>query len=247
MFELVDSHCHIDFNTFNGDRKEVILRALREGVISIINSGYDYKSNERTLRVSESFEEVYATLGLSPNRIHIDDYRIVVDQIRDNMDRIVGIGEVGLDLLKAKASLEEQKEIFKRFLSLAEELNKPIVIHARKAESLAFDMVKNYDVVAVFHCYSGSEAVMKNIEDAGHYISLSTLVCFSEKHKKLAEKVDLDYLLLETDSPFLSPFRGRNEPKNVIYAAKAVAEAKGLELADVADATTRNAQKIFKI
>jgi len=247
MHELVDSHCHIDFSNFDGDRKEVILRALRDGVIAIINSGYDYRSNERSLDIARDFKEVEATLGLSPNRIHVDDYRIVVEQIRDNEKKIVGIGEVGLDLLKAKASLEKQKEVFKQFLSLAEELNKPIVIHARKAESIAFDVVKNYDVLAVFHCYSGSEAVMKNIEDAGHYISLSTLVCFSEKHKKLAEKVNLENLILETDSPFLSPFRGRNEPKNVLYAAKFVAEAKGLDLEDVAETTTRNAQKIFKI
>ncbi len=247
MLELVDSHCHLDFSNFNGDREEVVLRAVRRGVVAIVNSGYDFRSNERSLEVSRKFEIVSATLGLSPNRIHVEDYRTVIDQITDYEDEIVGIGEVGLDLLKARVGLNEQKKVFVEFLKLAEELDKPVVIHARKAENIAYDIVRNYDVVAVFHCYSGSEAVMKNIVDAGHYVSLSTLVYFSEKHKKLARVVELDNLLLETDSPFLSPFRGRNEPGNVYFAAESVAKVKGVELDEVAERTTRNAQKVFKI
>lgn len=248
MMELADVHCHLNFDSFNRDRDEVIRRAKVSGVVFLIDSGFDYPSNERSLRVSESYEGfVFSSLGFSPNRIGKSDPRYVTNQIEEYRDRIVGIGEVGLDLKKAKASYEEQKEIFLQFVELAEELDLPLIIHARKAEERAFDLIKNRDVVAVFHCYTGSENLVPRIVDSGHYISLSTLVCFSENVKKIAEVIDEERLLLETDSPFLSPIKGRNEPANVRMAYETVAEIKEMEVDELSIKLIKNAREIFDV
>ena len=245
MIEIVDAHCHLDFENFKNDRDEVIRRAKASGVIAVINSGYDYYSNHRTLQIASSY--VFPTLGFSPNRIGKSSVEHVVEQIRENQELIVGVGEVGLDTVKNSIPLKKQKEVFELFISLAEELQKPLVIHARGAEEEAFRMVSGRDVDVVFHCYSGNSRLMKTIEDAGYYVSLSTLVCFSEKHKELARRVDVERLLLETDSPFLSPFRGRNEPAYVIEALKAVSVLQGMEAEELGLVIIRNTQKIFKL
>ncbi len=246
--ELADIHCHLNFDSFNKDRDEVISRAKVAGVVFIIDSGFDYPSNERSLRVSRSHDGyIYSTLGFSPNRIGKSDPRYVVSQIEESRDEIIGIGEVGLDLKKAKASYEKQKEVFMEFVDLAEELDLPLVIHARKAEERAFDLIKSRDVLAVFHCYTGSESLVGRICDAGHYISLSTLVCFSDNVRRIAEVVDVDHLLLETDSPFLSPVRGRNEPANVRMAYESVAELKGVDVDELAIKLIKNAREVFDV
>lgn len=245
MIEVIDAHCHLDFDNFKSDREEVIRRAKAAGVIAVINSGYDYYSNHRTLQIASNY--VFPTLGFSPNRIGKSSVEHVIQQIRENEGLIVGVGEVGLDTVKNSIPLKKQKEVFELFISLAEELQKPLVIHARGAEEEAFRMVSGRDVDVVFHCYSGNARLMKTIEDAGYYISLSTLVCFSEKHKELARRADVEKLLLETDSPFLSPFRGRNEPAYVIEALKAVSALQGMEAEELGLAIIRNTQKIFKL
>jgi TatD DNase family protein len=245
MIEIIDAHCHLDFDNFKNDRKEVIRRAKASGVIAVINSGYDYYSNHRTLQIASDY--VFPTLGFSPNRIGKSSVEHVVEQIRENEKLIVGVGEVGLDAVKNSIPLSRQKEVFEVFISLAEELQRPLVIHARGAEEEAFSMVSGRDVDVVFHCYSGSSRLMKAIEDAGYYISLSTLICFSEKHKELAKRVDVEKLLLETDSPFLSPFRGRNEPAYVVEALNVVSDLQGFEAGELGSIIIGNTQKIFKL
>ncbi|NOY10606.1 MAG: YchF/TatD family DNA exonuclease [Archaeoglobi archaeon] len=248
MMELADVHCHLNFDSFNRDRDEVVRRAKVAGVVFLIDSGFDYTSNERSLRVSGSYEGfVFSTLGFSPNRIGKSDPRYVANQIEENRDRIIGVGEVGLDLKKAKASYEQQKEIFLQFVELAEELELPLIIHARKAEERAFDLIKSRDVTAVFHCYTGSTSLVGRITDAEHYISLSTLVCFSDNVKRIAEVVDVDHLLLETDSPFLSPVKGRNEPANVKMAYETVASLQGVGVDELAIKLIKNAREVFDV
>ena len=244
MIEIADIHCHLNFDRFK-DRDEVIRRAIISGVVEIIDSGYDFHSNEKSLSISESYKHVHSTFGFSPNRIGKADHRYVIDQIKENADKIVGIGEVGLDLKKCEVKIERQKEIFLEFIDLAEELGLPLIIHARKAEDKAFDLLKNRDVIAVFHCYTGSPSLAENITDSGFYISISTLVCISDDVRKVAEKIDLNRLMLETDSPFLSPFKGRNEPANVVYALREVAKLKETDESEVAAEIMRNVERVF--
>lgn len=245
MIELIDAHCHLNLDKFNKDRDEVIRRAKAAGVIEIIDSGFDYYSNFRALQLRGS--NIHVTLGLSPNRIPNSDVERTIAQIAENADSIAGIGEVGLDVVKCPLPLEKQKEVFTKFIELAEELEKPLVIHARKSESEALKMISRRYVTAMFHCFSGSIKVMRNIENSNHMISLSTLVCFSQRHQEIASKVNLENLMLETDSPFLSPVRGRNEPANLVFALRKIAEIKEMSNEELATITFRNTQKFFKL
>ncbi len=242
---IADVHCHLNFDRFKKDRDEVVRRALIAGVVEIIDSGFDHISNEASLKISERYENIRSTLGLSPNRIGKSDYRFVISQIEENVHRIVGIGEVGLDLKKCPIPLRKQKEIFSKFITLSEELELPLIIHARKAEDKAFDMVKGRDITVVFHCYTGSPNLAEKIVDEGFYISISTLVCISDNVRKVAERIEIENMLLETDSPFLSPFKGRNEPANVIYALKEVATLKESNQEDLAKVIMKNVERVF--
>ncbi len=246
--ELVDIHCHLNFDSFSGDRDEVIRNAKITGLLFIIDSGFDFLSNERSLRISQTYDGfVYSTLGFSPNRIGKSDYRYAIDQIFKFSDRIVGVGEVGIDLKKAKASYEKQKEVFLEFVKLAEEINKPLVIHARKAEEKVYNIIKDRDITAVFHCYTGSESLVRRIQDSGFYVSISTLVCFASNVKKIVEHISIDNLLLETDSPFLSPLKGRNEPSNVKYAYQKISQIMAIDNDEVSNKLIKNAGQVFDI
>ncbi len=247
--EIVDSHCHLDFKNFNQDRDEVIRRAFAGGIVSIINSGYDFASNQRTIELSRNYSRIYPTLGLSPNRIDSTPVEWIEVQIRDFEREILAVGEIGLDFYHGRGNTarNRQKEIFEKMLDIAEEIDKPVVIHARNSEKIAYEMIKRKDLDAVFHCYSGDVKTMRAIEDSGFYISLSTLVCFSERHKRIAEKISLDHLLVETDSPFLSPRRGRNEPLFVWDAVQTIADLKKMKIGDICDMVLRNINNLFKI
>lgn len=131
-------------------------------------------------------------------------------------------------------------------IELAKNLEKPLVVHARMAEAEVLELARDVDTV-IYHCYSGSVETMKEIVDAGYYISLATLVCFSEHHQTLAAEVPPENLLLETDSPFLSPRRGRNEPAFIVDSIPVVAKYKEMEPAEIAKFTTENARRVFKI
>ncbi len=185
MIEIADIHCHLNLDRFNRDREEVIRRATISGVVEIIDSGYDFNSNEKSLCISGKYKQVHSTLGFSPSKIRREDHRFVLGQIRDNRDKIVGIGEVGLDLKKCEVPIEKQKEIFLDFIELAEEIGLPLIIHARKAEDKAFDLIKNMDIKAVFHCYTASPSLAENISNSGFYISISTLVDAETMLKRL--------------------------------------------------------------
>ena len=250
-FEVIDAHCHLDFKNFNRDRDEVIQRGRKAGVTTMINSGIDLKTNRKSLELARRYDFIFATLGLNPNGLAEttdEEVEMTLDQIRDHAKEIVGVGEAGLDYYRCpdQKGRDRQLEVFKKVVSLAEELDLPQVIHARLAEDEAFDMVKDLNKV-VFHCYSGTVGTMKDALDRGFYISIATVVCRSAQHQVLARQAPLDRLLIETDSPFLSPRGGRNEPVRVLDGLNLIAKIKGLPPEDVAEATTANAKKIFNL
>ena len=251
IVEVIDSHCHLDFKHFNKDRDAVIENARKAGVERMINSGVDYSTNSKSLELARNFDFISATLGLSPNSIdgkNDPEIKMLLHQIEENASQAVGIGEAGLDYHHCKDShiREKQAEIFKKVIAIAESLNLPLVIHSRDAEQPALDMVKHLDKV-VFHCYSGTLPTMKEAQDRGFYISLATNVCRSGHHQILARNVSLDHLLVETDSPFLSPRKGRNEPANVLDSVRLIARIKGMELQEVAAQTAANTKRIYNI
>lgn len=245
----IDSHCHLDFKQFNRDRAEVIQRARESGIVQMVNSGVDLITNKRTLALAAEHDFIFATLGLSPNFLDgwsEADIERVLKQMVENHGDAVAIGEAGLDFYRCqdKASRERQARVFLRVNELARSLNMPLVIHSRDAEQQALEMVRDLDKV-VFHCYSGTLQTMRDAVDRGYYISLATNLCRSPAHQILARNVPLEHLLIETDSPFLSPRRGRNEPAYILDSVRLLSRIRGLPPEEVAKVTAENARKAF--
>ncbi|MDI3502750.1 MAG: TatD DNase family protein [Archaeoglobi archaeon] len=245
---VIDSHAHLDFPSFNRDREEVIQRAIERGVL-IINSGIDLGSNKRTLSLFRDLDGVWITFGQSPNDLR--DLKAVeknIEFIRRHADDAIAIGEIGLDFYRERREemREIQRKVFLNFLNLAEELEKPVVIHAREAEREAFEMIPE-GIKAVFHCYGGTPELAEEIVRRGHLISISTLVCFSKRHQEIARALE-DGFTVETDSPFLSPRRGmRNEPVFVLDAVEKISEIKGVEKEEIERRILRETRKFFEI
>jgi TatD DNase family protein len=250
-YPIIDSHCHLDFPKFNCDRKETIFRAREAGVIGMINSGISLKGNRVSLELAKNYEDIHATLGLSPDiGREGEDKEIdaILTQIEANAGRAVAIGEAGLDFQDCKTNEERERQTasFRKVIELAKNLDKPLVVHARLAEAEVLKLVKDVNTV-IYHCYSGSVETMREIVDMGYYISLATLVCFSEHHQVLAAEVPLENLLLETDSPYLSPRKGRNEPAFIVDLIPVVAQLKDMEPGEIAKLTTENSRRVFNI
>ncbi|MGI5993284.1 MAG: TatD family hydrolase [Methanosarcina sp.] len=250
-YPIIDTHCHLDFPKFNRDREETIFRAREAGVAGIINSGISLKGNRISLELAEKHEDIHATLGLSPDigREGTDkEINAILAQIEANVGKALGIGEAGLDFQDCKTNQERKRQTaaFKKVIELAKDLDKPLVVHARLAEAEVLKLVKDVDTV-IYHCYSGSIETMQEIVDMGYYISLATLVCFSEHHQVLAEAVPLENLLLETDSPFLSSRKGRNEPAFIVDSVPVIAQLKNMDPTEIAKTTTENACRAFNI
>jgi TatD DNase family protein len=164
----------------------------------------------------------------------------------------VALGETGLDFngLDSETEKNKQIELFETFLGMTTDYQMPLVIHARDAEEKALEMVKKHPSIPqiIFHCYGGGLETAREIIEEGYYISLSTIVCFSEHHQQLARELPLSQLLTETDSPYLSPFKGqRNEPAYVEETVKTIAEVKSISKEEVSSVTELNARKIFHI
>lgn len=256
MHKMIDTHCHIDFEDFDEDRKDVIKRA-QDKLDYVVASGFDKKSNENVLRLSKEYEGfIYPTFGFHP----VSSQNSTNEEIEDaqkhlisNLDDIVAVGEVGMDYyyVSDKALRERQQEIFRSFLSLADEYKVPIVMHVRDCEKKAVNIIEDYDDIPyfVFHCYGGSLKTAKRIMNRDNcFMSFSTMLCYSQHHQDLVKKIDLDYILTETDSPYLAMTKEeRNEPVNVVNAVHKLAEIKEIDVSIVDEITTTNARKIFKI
>lgn len=252
---MIDTHCHVDFKDFNKNREEVMDRAKKK-LNSIINSGATLGGNRRTLKLIEEYKGfLYGTLGFHPESASKADSSIIEQsfkEINENIDKAVALGETGLDFYHIEETEKRNRQIkvFKSFIDLANEYEMPLVIHARDAELKSFEIVKKYskDIDIIFHCYGGNLETMDKIIEENYYISFSTIICYSEYHKKLVENMPLENVLTETDSPYLSPFKGqKNEPAFVEETVKKIAEIKSLPPLKVDKITEKNAKKVFGI
>ncbi len=245
---MIDIHAHLCFPQFNEDREKVIAKC-KEELTAVIVSSARYDESLCVLKIVREHKGfLFASLGCHPTELQ--DAKKMIDLIRMHAEEIVAIGEVGLDYhwVKEDVKRKRQKEVFARFIALAEELEKPLILHTWDAEKDAFEMVKHVKIPVVFHCFSGSLELLKDILSRGFYVSISTHVLFSKHHRKLVRVLPLENLLLETDSPFLSPVKHeRNYPWNIKLSAQKIAEIKHLDVNEVLESAKNNAIRIFNL
>ncbi|MBN1161337.1 MAG: TatD family hydrolase [Dehalococcoidales bacterium] len=253
MNRIIDTHTHLDEVENLG---EAIAQAKEAGVAAIIAVGSDIASNVKTLEIAKKYPGfVYAALGWHPWYIKESDIEASLEFIRANMDKAVGIGEVGLDYhkrVRVVADKDLQKRALRELLKIAEVSDKPALIHSRYAWRDAYDMVREAGLnKAVFHWYTGTTSVLRDIIDSGYYISVTPAVEYHEEHRRAVKETPLEQLLLETDSPVVYA-RGRagefkSSPADAVRSLKGAAELNRLSEAEVAARTTENAGRLFGI
>ncbi|GAB6086085.1 TatD family hydrolase [Alkaliphilus crotonatoxidans] len=253
---LFDSHAHIDDSRFDQDREELIARAKEAGVSYILNPGADLATSVKAVNLAEKYEMVYSAVGVHPHDVkEMDEDTLEVLRSLCQKEKVVAIGEIGLDYYYDHSPRDVQRRWFERQIQLAQAVKLPIIIHDRDAHQEVFDLLSKYNAGAlgcVMHCYSGSVELAREYIKKGIYISLAGPVTFknAKKTHQVAKEIPLEWLLVETDSPYLAPvpFRGkRNEPAYVRQVAETIAAAKGISLEEVAKQTTLNAKKLFGI
>lgn len=248
MVGMIDCHCHLEDEEFDKDRKQVIERARKAGVI-MITSGLGLKEAENALQIASEFEGVYVCAGLEP--YSEEDPAPVIKFIRENKKKLVGIGEVGLDYWwgKTEDQRKKQKENFLKFIELAKELKLPIIIHSRSAGHQAIEILINENAQKVMmHAFDGKASHAMAGVEKNFMFSIPPSVVRSEQKQKLAKAIPLENLLLETDSPVLGVDpKSRNEPQFLIESAKKIAELKSISLDKVIEATAQNANNLFRL
>jgi TatD DNase family protein len=253
MFPLVDSHAHLDSPDYEDDTEEVVERARKFGLKAIVTIGIEPADWARTLALALRYAEIRPALGIHPNSAdQASDETFGQLEALCKAHDVVGLGETGLDYYREYVPHEKQKKAFRKHLALARALDLPVIIHTRDAYDDVMEILRSdgTGTRGVMHSFSGELPYALECVEMGYMISLSGPVTFrkaTDKHE-LAREVPLDALMVETDCPYLTPepYRGRrNEPAYVAYTAKAIAELRGITLAEVAEATTRNASRLF--
>ncbi|MFA5144230.1 MAG: TatD family hydrolase [Candidatus Omnitrophota bacterium] len=252
---LIDTHCHLSFPDFDGDRDDAIDRAKKIGVTAIIDVGSSIEGTRRAVQLAKSHDIVYATLGVHPHEAGSVTGNVMAGFKELAGERkVVAIGEVGLDYYRNLSSKDVQEAAFRKFIALALELNLPLIIHSREAGDDTIKILKEYArrIKGVMHCFSGDERFLKECLDLGLYISFTCNLTFKNagELRLAARKVPVERLLLETDAPYLAPqmHRGkRNEPAYLKYLVAQWAEITGLTQNDIARITTHNANTLFRL
>ena len=253
--ELLDSHAHYNDEKFDDDRDTIIKEAYNSGITTIINAGYSLESSKKAIEIANQYEFMYATVGVSPNDIEDlkENYIEDIEELAKS-HKVVAIGEIGLDYYWNKENKEKQKEIFMEQIKLANKLELPIVIHTREAVMDTIDILKKIECKkrGVFHCCPLNRELVKEALKLGFYISFAGPVTFknSKNAEEIVNLVPIEKILIETDSPYLSPepVRGtRNDSRNVKYIAQKIADIKGLTIEEVAKQMHKNIEKIFNM
>lgn len=251
MAGLIDTHSHIDM--IDVDSELIIQEAREFGVEKIIVPSADRSSFEKVLDLSQKYDEVYCALGIHPSEVlksKDEDYELIKEWSKN--EKVVAVGEIGLDYYWDKTFVEEQKKSFERQIKISQELNLPILIHDREAHFDTFEMVKEIkDIPVVMHCFSGSLDFAKQCIEKGFYIAFGGVLTFknAKKMKEVAKNIPMEYILIETDAPYLTPepYRGKeNHPAYVKFVAEQLANLREMSYEDVVKITNENAKRIFK-
>jgi len=255
--EWIDTHCHLDEESFTQDCAETIQRAVDAGVTTMLAVGITLESSRRVVELAGRYPNVFAVVGLHPNYVSTakpGDWEQIVELMR--APKVVAIGETGLDKYWDYAPLELQTEYFHRHVELSRQLDLPFVVHCREAEPETLAVLAKHaeqgPLRGVMHSFCGSAEIASQCLKMGMYLSIAGMVTFkkNDSMRELVAGLPLDRLLVETDSPYLAPtpFRGkRNEPAHVRLTAACLAESRGVSKDEIAAATTRNARELFRL
>jgi len=253
---IIDSHCHLEYEPMFSNLNEVIERAFKNNVKYLLSISTTNQSYERILEIVQKYKNVYGTYGIHPHetkKFNTLSAKNIIEKINLNK-KIIGIGETGLDFYYKHSNREIQKKLFLEHIEAAQTLNLPLIVHTRSAENETYEILKsekkNKDFKILIHCFTGTKSFAHQLVDIGCYISASGVVTF-KKSKDLADtflSLPNDKILVETDSPYLSPepLRGKpNEPSHIVHTVNFLASLKKIEPKIFADITSLNFFKLF--
>ncbi|MDP9128237.1 MAG: TatD family hydrolase [Pseudomonadota bacterium] len=255
--QLVDSHCHLDYTPLVDDRAAVVTRAREAGVVRMLNIATTRKDFPHVRATAELFEDVYCSVGVHPHHVAEDGETVTTEDliVLAAHEKVVGVGETGLDYHYDRAPRDLQEESFRRHLRACVALGLPVIVHSREAEEDTARLLREESaggkLTGVMHCFTSRHKLAEDALALGFYISLSGILTFKNagELRDTARLIPLDRLLIETDSPYLAPlpYRGKPcEPAYIVSTAQVLAELRGLSLEDIARQTTANFFALFK-
>ena len=247
-----ESHAHYDDERFDEDRDTLLVSFPAEGIETVINASSDIKSSKASIALSEKYPFFYAAVGVHPHEVE-NITEADIDELRElsKHPKVVAIGEIGLDYYYDLSPRDLQRHWFKRQLELADELKMPVIIHSRDAAQECFDIIKNSNVRnGVIHCYSGSAEMAEEYIKMGFYIGVGGSLTFKNNKKgvETVERIPIEKILIETDSPYLAPvpYRGkRNDSRLLKYVVERISQIKNIPENDICNITKNNAQNLF--
>lgn len=253
---LFDTHAHLDHSRFDEDREELIRKIHAEGISLIVNPGADIESSKRAVELAREYDFIYATVGVHPHDakdLNEDAFEMIKEMAK--FEKVVAIGEIGLDYYYDNSPRDIQREAFIRQIKMANELNLPIVVHSRDASKDTYDIIKEYkkkDIGCLLHCFGQSMEMAELYVDLGCHISFAGPLTFKNSHKlkEVARNIPIDRILIETDAPYLTPepFRGkRNDPSKVRYVALELAKLRNMDPHEIMEITMKNGIEFFNI
>jgi len=251
--KFIDTHAHLQMKTFKNDIERVVDDALAAGIEAIINVGFDVKSSEQAMELSQKYSFMFTAVGVHPHDAKTYNSRtlaILDGFLKDK--KVVAIGEIGLDFKRNLSPQNTQIKVFNEQLIFAQDRNIPVIIHTRDAYSMVLEMLERRKPGKVLmHCFSGSKEDAERGVKKGYYIAFAGNITYTKSLlPDVSERVPLTRIVLETDAPFLSPVpnRGkRNEPSFIHYTAEKIAQFKGVTVNDLGETTTKNAREIFSL
>lgn len=255
MKQMIDSHAHLDEGRFDEDRDELIKSLKKNAISYVINPSSDMETSRRVVELSNKYENIFAAVGIHPHDAEgFKEEDLVELRELSKDERVVAIGEIGLDYYYDNSPREIQKEVFRKQLQLAYELDLPVIIHTRDAMGDTYDILKEFEgrVRGVMHCYTGSIEMAEKFMKLGFYISIAGPVTFKNavNVREMAKQIPLERLLIETDSPYLAPVpnRGkRNDPTNVRYVADMLANLKEIQIDKIIEHSRENTVELFSL
>ena len=247
---FIDTHCHISKEYFD-DIPNLIDNIVKSGVNKVIVNGCDMKSNLEVLKLVEKYDIVYGALGFHPTELDdFSDEQLIWLEKNINNKKIVAIGEIGLDYHYDNTDKVKQKEVFEKQLQIASKYHKPVIVHSRDAINDTYNIISKYNVIGSLHCFSSSKEMAERFIKLGFYIGIGGVCTYknAKEIKEVIKAIDLEYIILETDTPYLSPEpvrKEKNTPCNIPIIASYIASLKDVDLSIVSKVTSANASRLF--